>query len=111
MVILLDSSGSVSEEVFGKTKKFARDLVKLFDISKEKTNVAILTYSQYVRELRRFDDEVSIESVLRAIDRARYEASFSRLDSALENVRYKIFKKEQGARSSSKGMRRTPRCL
>lgn len=111
MVILLDSSGSVSEEVFGKTKKFARDLVKLFDISKEKTNVAILTYSQYVRVLRRFDDEVSIESVLRAIDRARYEASFSRLDSALEKVRYKIFKKEQGARSSSKGMRRTPRCL
>lgn len=108
MVILLDSSGSVSEEVFGKTKKFARDLVKLFDISKEKTNVAILTYSQYVRVLRRFDDEVS---VLRAIDRARYEASFSRLDSALESVRYKIFKKEQGARSSSKGMRRTPRCL
>ena len=111
MVILLDSSGSVPEEVFGKTKRFAKDLVKHFDISKEKTNVAILTYSQYVRVLRRFDDEISTESVLKAIDRAAYEASFSRLDSALENVQYKIFKKKRGARSSSKGIRRTSRGL
>ena len=106
MVILLDSSGSVPEEVFEKTKKFAGDLVKHFDISKKRANIAVMSYSQYVRVLKRFDDDVSVESVLKAIDGASYEGSFTRLDSALEVVQYKVFKKAQGARSSKKGKHR-----
>ena len=100
MVHLLDSSASIPEDVFETTKKFASDLVKHFDISKDKSNVAVLSYSQYVHVQRRFDDDTSQESVLKAIDGASYEGSFTRLDSALEVVSDKIFNKMQGARSS-----------
>ena len=100
MVLLLDSSASIPEDVFETTKKFASDLVKHFDISKDKTNVAVLSYSQYVHVQRRFDDDTSRDSVLKAIDGTSYEGSFTRLDSALDIVSNKIFKKTQGARSS-----------
>ena len=106
MVILLDSSASVPEDVFETTKKFAADLVKHFDISRDRANVAVASYSQYVHVNRRFDDEASQESVLRAIDGLSYEGSFTRLDSALDLVHNKIFKKAQGARSSNKGKKK-----
>ena len=100
MVLLLDSSASIPEDVFERTKKFASDLIKHFDISKDKSNVAVLSYSQYVHVQRKFDDVTSQESVLKAIDGASYEGSFTRLDSALDIVYNKIFNKMQGARSS-----------
>ncbi|KAJ7394354.1 hypothetical protein OS493_000160 [Desmophyllum pertusum] len=100
MVILLDSSASVPEDVFETTKKFASDLVKRFDTSKDRAHVAVLSYSQYVHTERRFDDDPSQESILKAIDGVNYEGSFSRLDSALDILHNKIFKKKHGARSS-----------
>lgn len=106
MVILLDSSASVPEDVFETTKKFAADLVKHFDISKDRANVAVMSYSQYVHVERKFDDEASQESVLRTIDGVKYEGSFTRLNFALEVIHNKIFTKAQGARSSSKGKRK-----
>ena len=106
MVILLDSSASLSEKVFDATKTFASDLVKHFDISEDKVKMAVVSYSQYVHIARRFCDESSQKAVLKAIDGIRYEGSFTRLDSALEIVHNKIFKKEGGARSYDKGKRR-----
>ena len=103
MVILLDSSASVPEDVFETTKKFASDLVKRFDTSKDRAHVAVLSYSQYVHTERRFDDDPSQESILKAIDGVNYEGSFSRLDSALDILHNKIFKKKHGARSSRNG--------
>lgn len=103
MAILLDSSASVPEEVYEKTKKFAADLVKHFNISRDKGNVAVVSYSQYVHAWRRFNDKVSAESILKAIDGASYEGSTTRLDFALEFIQYKLFNKAQGARSSKTG--------
>lgn len=105
MVILLDSSASLPENVFDATKKFAADLVKHFDISKDTVNMAVISYSQYVHVQRRFDDEPTQESVVKAIDEICYEGSFTRLDSALDIIHNKIFKKAKGARSSNKGKR------
>lgn len=106
MVILLDSSASLPEKVFDSTKTFASDLVKHFDISKNKVKMAVVSYSQYVHIERKFCDEPTQEAVLKAIDAIRYEGSFTRLDSALEIVHNKIFKKEGGARSCDKGKRK-----
>ena len=106
MAILLDSSASLSEKVFEATKSFASDLVKHFEISKDKVKMAVVSYSQYVHIQRRFCDEPSQEAVLKAIDGICYEGSFTRLDSALDVVHYKIFKKEGGARSCDKGKRK-----
>lgn len=106
MVMLLDSSASLPEKVFDATKTFASDLVKHFDISKDKVKMAVVSYSQYVHIERRLCDEPTQEAVLKAIDGIRYEGSFTRLDSALEIVQNKIFKKERGARSCDKGKRK-----
>ena len=106
MVIVLDSSASLSEKVFDATKKFASDLVKHFDISEDKVKMAVVSYSQYVHIQRRFYDESTQESVLKAIDGICYEGSFTRLDSALDVVHNKIFKEEGGARSCDKGNRK-----
>ena len=103
MVILLDSSGSVTEEQFAATKKFAADLVRHFEISKDRTNVATLSFSQYVHTGRKFSDDVSDESVLKAIDALPYEGSFTRLDFALEELQGVTFSKAQGARPYDKG--------
>ena len=103
MALLLDSSASLSEKVFDATKTFASDLVKHFDVSQDKVKMAVVSYSQYVHIERRFFDEPTQESVLKAIDGVCYEGSFSRLDSALDVVLNKIFKKEGGARSCDKG--------
>jgi len=106
MVILLDSSASLPEKVFDATKTFASDLVKHFDISKDKVKMAVVSYSQYVHIQRRFCDEPTQESVLKAIDGTCYEGSFTRIDSALNVVHDKIFKKEGGARSCDKDVKK-----
>ena len=104
MVILLDSSASVTEEAFDTIKKFAAELVKHFDISKDKTNVAAISFSQYMHTGRTFSDDVSQENVLKAINGLTYEGSFTRLDFALETILDETFNKDHGARSSSKGI-------
>ena len=106
MAILLDSSASLQEKVFDATKTFASDLVKHFDISKDKVKMAVVSYSQYVHIQKRFCDESTQEAVLKAIDGICYEGSFTRLDSALQVVHNSIFTTEGGARSCDKGKRK-----
>ena len=103
MVILLDSSAGVEEDVFAATKKFAADLIRHFEISKDRTNVATLSFSQYVQTGRNFGDKASQESVLKAIDGLKYEGSFTRLDFALQRIQDITFSKDHGARSYDKG--------
>ena len=103
MVILLDSSASVTEETFDATKKFAAELIKHFDISKDRTNVAVMSFSQYVHTGRNFNDDTSQQSIMKAIDGLTYEGSFTRLDYAFQTIQDETFNKDHGARSSNKG--------
>ena len=103
LAVVLDCSASVTEAKFAKFKKFAIDLVKHFEISKDWTIVAALAFSQYVHTGRKFSDDASQESVLKAIDGLTYEGSFARLDFALQELQDKTFNKAQGARSYDKG--------
>lgn len=103
MVFLLDGSGSVTMDQFKIAKKFVTDLVKHFDISKEKTNVAVASYSQYVHTARTFNDDASRESVLKVVDELRYEGAASRLDFGFDLLEFKLFDTKTGARTSDKG--------
>ena len=103
MVILLDSSASVTEETFDATKKFVAELIKHFDISKDRTNVAVMSFSQYIHTGKNFNDDTSEQSVMKAIDRLTYDGSFTRLDFALKTIQDKTFNKDHRARSSNKG--------
>lgn len=103
LVILLDGSGSVTQDQFKIAKKFAADLIKHFDISKELTNVAVASYSQYVHKGRTFDDDTTRQSVLKAIDGLRFEGAASRLDFGFDIVEFELFDTKNGARASNKG--------
>ena len=103
LAVVLDSSASVTEAKFAKVKKFAADLVKHFEISKDRTSVAALAFSQYIHTGRKFSDDPSQKSVLKAIDGLTYEGSFTRLDFALQELQDLTFNKAQGARSYDKG--------
>ena len=103
LAVLLDCSASVTEHKFALFKEFVGDLMKHFEISKEMTNVAALSFSQYVHPGRKFNDDSSQDSVLKAIKGLRYEGSFTRLDIALQQLQDVTFRKAQGARSDDKG--------
>lgn len=106
MVILLDSSGSITRKQFRMEKKFASDLIKHFEISKEKTNVALAAFSQYTRTTRTFQNDVSEELVSKAIGKLRYEGAASRLDLGFDVVKFSLFNTENGARVTNKGVKR-----
>ena len=103
MAILVDCSASVTEDQFAASKEFASKLVKHFDISKKRANVAAISFSQYVHTKKDFKDDTSRESVLKAIDGLYYEGSLTRLDFALETLQARTFNKAYGARAPSKG--------
>ena len=110
MVILIDGSGSVTIDQFKIGKKFVADLIKHFDISKEKTNVAMASYSQYTQTGRTFNDKTSRESVLRALDELPYEGAASRLDFGFDLIEFELFDAKNGARTGSKGENHTVHC-
>ena len=103
MVILLDSSASITRDQFADAKKFASDLVKHFEISRNKTNVVALGFSQTIQVGRKFSDDTSTETVLKAIDGLIYEGSSTRLHTALTRVNEQILYRFQGARFNDKG--------
>ena len=103
MAIVLDSSASVTQEEFARIKKFASDLAKHFKISKDRTRVAAFSFSQYVHTGRNFNDEASMESVLKAIEGLPYEGSSTRIDFALEKLLGQTFTKVGGARNRDQG--------
>lgn len=102
LVILMDSSGSITRQQFKIGQKFAADLVKHFDVSKEKTNVAVASYSQYAYTARTFQDHASQEMVLKAIHGLKYEGAASRLDFGFDLVEFKLFDKKYGARNKGR---------
>ena len=103
LAILVDCSASVTEDQFAASKEFASKLVKHFDISKKRANVAAISFSQYVHTKKDFKDDTSRKSVLKAIDGLLYEGSLTRLDFALETLQGRTFNKAYGARAPSKG--------
>ena len=100
----MDCSASVTEDQFAATKEFAAELVKHFDISKERANVAAISFSQFVHTKKDFKDDTSRESVLSAINGLYYERSLTRLDFALETLQARTFNKAYGARAPTKGI-------
>lgn len=106
MVIVLDSSGSITRKQFKIEKKFATDLVKRFEISNKKTNVALAAFSQYTQITRTFQNNVSLKSVLKAIDELHYEGAASRLDLAFDVVKFTLLDTRKGARDHTKGVKR-----
>ena len=103
MVVILDCSASTTEERFEKAKRFTKELVNYFDISKDKTNVALASFSQYVHTARKFSDEASSESVFKGVDGLFYEGSVSRLDFALDAVQNDLLRNANSARNMNTG--------
>ena len=102
LAIVLDASASIGEENFKLGKDFAKRLIKRFTISKDKVQVSLIAYSQYINIASRFSDnnEKSLDNTL---DNIVYEASSSGTGKTLEAVNFEVFTEKSGARSGRPG--------
>ena len=103
LAIVLDASASIGEENFKRGKDFAKRLIKRFTISKDKVQVSVIAYSQYINIASRFNDNNDEKSLDNTLDNIVYEASSSGTGKTLEAVNFEVFTEKSGARSAWPG--------
>ena len=103
LAIVLDASASIGEENFKLGKDFAKRLIKRFTISKDKVQVSVIAYSQYINIASRFNDNNDEKSLDNTLDNIVYEASSSGTGKTLEAVNFEVFTEKSGARSARPG--------
>ncbi|XP_073228190.1 cartilage matrix protein-like [Porites lutea] len=106
LAIVLDASASIGEENFKLGKDFAKRLIKRFTISKDKVQVSVIAYSQYINIASRFNDNNDEKSLDNTLDNIFYEASSSGTGKTLEAVNFEVFTEKSGARSGRPGVKK-----
>uniref|UniRef100_A0A0M3IQP5 VWFA domain-containing protein n=1 Tax=Ascaris lumbricoides TaxID=6252 RepID=A0A0M3IQP5_ASCLU len=102
LVFLIDGSGSIGSDVFrGEVLRFLKEFVELFDISSDRTRVAVVQYSDRIRHEFDLNQYSSIQNVEDAIDRIQYMTGLTRTGAAIEHVRNEAFNERRGARPLS----------
>uniref|UniRef100_A0A915AKQ6 Transmembrane cell adhesion receptor mua-3 n=1 Tax=Parascaris univalens TaxID=6257 RepID=A0A915AKQ6_PARUN len=102
LVFLIDGSGSIGSDIFrGEVLRFLKEFVELFDISSDRTRVAVVQYSDRIRHEFDLNQYSSIQSVEDAIDRIQYMTGLTRTGAAIEHVRNEAFNERRGARPLS----------
>lgn len=86
MVFLLDASGDVSREEYGKEKDFVKSLGKALNLGPGKSRAAVYVYSSYARHEVRWDSSQTADSFGSAIDSLSYIGRSRRMDRALEGA-------------------------
>ena len=105
LAILLDSSGSLSDEDFGTAKTFTKELAKRFPLGKNHTRLSVASYSHYVKIPFKFQDFYPEAKVFKAVDSLNYEASTTVLNKALEAVQNEVFVAKYGSRPKKTGLK------
>lgn len=99
IVFILDASASIWGPDFRKQTKFVEDVISMFQISPQMTQVGIATYSSDVAlefPLGKFKNKDSLVSAIRNIVHMPGYATNTAL--GIEYMRYQMFTPEQGAR-------------
>ncbi|XP_029656493.1 uncharacterized protein LOC115230439 [Octopus sinensis] len=92
LVFLIDSSGSVQEPNFNKTKNFLENIVRNLDIGPNKTRVAVIRFSSFSLVSFSLSAHSTNSAVIKAIDAISYDdGSSTATDLALDEVRTSVF--------------------
>ncbi|XP_029654894.1 collagen alpha-1(XIV) chain-like, partial [Octopus sinensis] len=92
LVFLIDSSGSVEEPNFNKTKNFLENIVRNLDIGPDKTRVAVIRFSSFSLVSFSLSAHSTNSAVIKAIDAISYDdGSSTATGLALDEVRTSVF--------------------
>lgn len=101
IAFVLDASGSVDHEDYGKSKKFVSDTLDWFIIGKNAIRVAVMSFSSNVFEHIDFDnthDKASLQTAILGLPKA---GGSTNTYAALDTLTTTTFSSSRGARSSS----------
>ena len=84
IAFILDSSGSVSEPNFMKTKNFFKEMVKGFNIGSDKVRMGSVTFSTVVHDTFQFNEYTSRYSLQNRIERIPYDSGGTNTHLALK---------------------------
>ncbi|VDN06501.1 unnamed protein product [Thelazia callipaeda] len=118
LVFLIDGSGSIGSETFHQEiLRFVKEFIELFDVSPQKTRVAVMQYSDRIRHEFDLNQYSSAEQLKQAIDQIellvidnilyfRYLTGLTRTGAAIEHVIDEVFTERRGARPINAGVQR-----
>uniref|UniRef100_A0A0B7ART5 Collagen alpha-3(VI) chain n=2 Tax=Arion vulgaris TaxID=1028688 RepID=A0A0B7ART5_9EUPU len=98
LIIVIDSSTSVTEANFRKVLLFVRDFLSKTDIDSGNVRVGVLVYSTEVHQIFQLRDHTRLQSVLRAVDRIPYRFGTTNTSGALNVMRDIMFTPVNGDR-------------
>ncbi|XP_067345081.1 cartilage matrix protein-like [Channa argus] len=101
IVLLVDSSGSISPEDFHDIKSFVADLVNTFDIGPDRVQIGLTQFSTRPRTEWNLNTHTTKESLLEAIDRVQQIGGDTKTGRALEYILRKNFNPRVGMRADS----------
>ncbi|CAI9734866.1 Hypothetical predicted protein [Octopus vulgaris] len=101
IVFLLDASASIWGPDFKKQTKFVEDVVSMFQISPDMTQVGVLTYSHDVNLEFPLNRHKTKQGLVRAIQRIPHRPGFATNTAlGIKYMRNNMFTKKQGAREN-----------
>merc|ERR1711962_1855571 len=100
LVFVLDASGSVTPDNFGKVKNFVKKFLLEADIDGGKVRVGVNVYSTFNEVAFNLNTYSSKKDVLNAIDALSFKGQGSRLGSALETMSSEMFTDANGDRAN-----------
>ncbi|XP_036357280.1 von Willebrand factor-like isoform X3 [Octopus sinensis] len=98
VMLVLDDSGSVGSKNFAKVKTFAQNIVKSFNIGRNKIRVGAITFSHKVKLQFRLNRYYNKKNVLKAINRIKYKHGSTNTHKALDYLRRLSFRRIAGDR-------------
>ncbi|XP_076807221.1 collagen alpha-6(VI) chain-like isoform X3 [Clavelina lepadiformis] len=98
LTFVIDSSSTIGYDDFVKVKNWMKKIVNAFDIGPDQTRVAVVQYSTTIQEEFNFNDLLTKQEVLDAIDFMEYRMGNTRTGEALMHMLNVIYNEENGDR-------------
>ena len=103
IVLLLDTSGSVGKDNFGKVLDFAKGLINLVSIDNDDIRVGVIQFATDVKPIFYLNDFIKDkDSMLDAIDNIVYEGGKTNTAGAIRLAVEKFFTEMRGSRPGTK---------
>ncbi|XP_014854107.1 PREDICTED: collagen alpha-1(XII) chain-like [Poecilia mexicana] len=102
IVMLVDGSGSISQDDFGRMKSFLSEMVQNFPISPNKVQIGLTQFSSSPKAEWHLNSHNNKQSLLQAIDQIRQVGGGTGTGKALDYIRNHSFKPGVGMRPDSK---------
>lgn len=106
LAVILDSSASVGNETYERTKDFTKDLIKRFTFGENKSRFSIMSYAFYSYIPVHFKDFNKFQSFEKSVNSLAWEGSTTFTDRALQSARFDMFSPKYGSRPYQKDVKR-----